>query len=58
MQLAKFRQADGRVGVGLVESDVLVPIVPAEGYPSLASILESPDPPAPCACWPPRRAAG
>ena len=46
MQLAKFRQADGRVGVGLVESDALVPIAPAEGYPSLASILESPDPPA------------
>jgi 2-dehydro-3-deoxy-D-arabinonate dehydratase len=44
MRLAKIRQADGSESVGVVEGDGLIVLPKSDTYPTLASILEAPDP--------------
>ena len=44
MQLAKIRQGDGRSAIGLVEGDAVAILAASAEYPTLARILESPDP--------------
>jgi 2-dehydro-3-deoxy-D-arabinonate dehydratase len=44
MQLAKFRQANGDETPGLVRGDGITPLDMSREYPTLAYILESPDP--------------
>jgi 2-dehydro-3-deoxy-D-arabinonate dehydratase len=44
MQLARIRQPDGQVAIGLVEGDAVAVLAPSEQYPTLSAILESADP--------------
>src|SRR5690242_5828495 len=44
MQLAKVRQADGRTAVAIVEGEAITILSASAEYPTLASILETPDP--------------
>lgn len=44
MKLAKVKQADGRTAVALVEGDAVAILAKSDSYPTLASILEAPDP--------------
>ncbi len=44
MQLAKFRAADGREAVALVDGDACLRLASSADYPTLADMLESPDP--------------
>jgi 2-dehydro-3-deoxy-D-arabinonate dehydratase len=46
MQLAKIRQADGQLAIGLVEGDAVAVLAASPQYPTLSAILESQEPPA------------
>lgn len=44
MQLARIRRTDGQIAIGLVEGDAVAVLADSKEYPTLAHILETPDP--------------